>query len=373
MRIAVVTPAQLPSRAASAVGVTALANALAKVTGLRSTLVFRCAANPDLPSVYSNYRLDPARVEVSSVGRVVAPSLSRYIFPFLAVSYAKGNVEAVITRSIPTAFLAARMDVTVVFDAHDLPEAKDRLAWWLLRRMCSYRAFKGVAVTNPRLRRMFIDNGLPESKLTLIPNGAELLESDTSLTVHSEPKNRLSVGYFGSVHQGRGIDLIIEIARGLPDVDFHVVGGSEEQADVWSGIASEVKNIRFVSHIPHAEVRALVSQMDVLLAPYQKQVFLASGRDTSAYMSPLKLFEYMASQRAIVASDIPAVTEVLGRTGCLLADPERPNDWIDAINRLRDDTLRSQLALKAFHIFQREYTWERRAERFVRLLGARVP
>jgi glycosyltransferase involved in cell wall biosynthesis len=82
------------------------------------------------------------------------------------------------------------------------------------------------------------------------------------------------------------------------------------------------------------------------------------------YASPIKLFEYMVSRRAIVASDLPAFSDVIADgESALLVPPSDVDALAAAIIRLRDDSaLREQLAECAYERVMAHYTWAARAQ-----------
>ena len=122
----------------------------------------------------------------------------------------------------------------------------------------------------------------------------------------------------------------------------------------------------FHGFVPHAEVASFYPRLDVLTAPFQDRVSIhGGGGDTRRWMSPLKVFEYMASGKAIVITDIPVLREVLTHeeTAYLVADGHA-DTWIEAIRRLAEDhALRASIGEAALELFTSEYTWTRRAER----------
>ena len=99
------------------------------------------------------------------------------------------------------------------------------------------------------------------------------------------------------------------------------------------------------------------------------------GNDIAAWMSPLKLFEYMAHELPIVSSDLPVLREVLkDQDNALLCDPDDIGAWVSAIERLRlDDQLRRLWHRRASDDFARLYTWEKRVQRILRPLLASPP
>jgi len=99
------------------------------------------------------------------------------------------------------------------------------------------------------------------------------------------------------------------------------------------------------------------------MMPYQPRVAASSGGDIGRYLSPMKMFEYMASGRAILSSDLPVLREVLTSQNALLLPPEDVVVWVTALQELRQNPhLRNGLAEQARRDVVR-FTWESRAKR----------
>jgi glycosyltransferase involved in cell wall biosynthesis len=97
--------------------------------------------------------------------------------------------------------------------------------------------------------------------------------------------------------------------------------------------------------------------------PYQRRVAASSGCDISAYLSPMKLFEYLACGRVICSSDLPVLREVLNEHNAILLPPEDLSAWVEALRRVqRDPSLRASLARAAGQTAA-AYTWEERVRR----------
>jgi glycosyltransferase involved in cell wall biosynthesis len=176
----------------------------------------------------------------------------------------------------------------------------------------------------------------------------------------------MNVGYTGHLYEGRGIGLLIEVARRCAWLQLHIVGGEPDDIQRWQSASKGMSNVDFYGYVDPVETPRYRDMCDVLAAPYQRVVKVAGDRiDTSKYMSPLKIFEYMASAKAIVCSDLPVLREILrdGETA-LLCKPDDVDDWCRAMIRLRDDPgLGERLAANAFREYEGKYTWEGRAAR----------
>ena len=102
---------------------------------------------------------------------------------------------------------------------------------------------------------------------------------------------------------------------------------------------------------------------DILLMPYEKVITGSSGGNSATYASPMKMFEYMASKRAIISSDLPVIQEVCNPTNAVLCPPEDISAWSRSIEYLiADDNIRLTIAQQAWKDVQ-QYTWNERARK----------
>ena len=120
--------------------------------------------------------------------------------------------------------------------------------------------------------------------------------------------------YAGHLYGWKGAGVLLEAARLLPNVFFAIVGGSEEDR---AKIALESPpNLALLGHKPKAEVPKYLAAADVLLLPNT-----TATEESVRYTSPIKMFEYMAAGRPIVASDLPSIREVLSPDIALFVVP----------------------------------------------------
>jgi glycosyltransferase involved in cell wall biosynthesis len=200
----------------------------------------------------------------------------------------------------------------------------------------------------------------------MLSGGTTFQDLDHSSTFSPE---LFTIGYTGHLYPGRGVSLIMDIAAQLPETNFLIVGG--ETSDVRK-LRNEVRdralgNVTLTGFVPNAELPAYQAACDVLLMPYRSRVSASSGGDIGRYLSPMKLFEYLASGRAICSSDLPVLQEILSPEIAVLLPPNDVEAWIAAIQRLIENpNFRKKLGKNARTAAQK-YSWEARAEKiFVR-------
>src|SRR5690606_120420 len=142
------------------------------------------------------------------------------------------------------------------------------------------------------------------------------------------------------------MELISRIVGLCPDARFTIVGGNCSEIESWKAETAGQANIHFAGHVPHGEVARYIAAFDVVLLPNQNTVSSSRGTGSiGAWTSPLKMFEYMAAGKPIVASDLPVLREVLhDGESALLCSPDDPKRWAATIATLhRDPELRQRL------------------------------
>jgi glycosyltransferase involved in cell wall biosynthesis len=144
------------------------------------------------------------------------------------------------------------------------------------------------------------------------------------------------------------------------DVDATIVGGHPAEPDL-SRVRALVdslslgRRVTLTGLVPPAEVAGLLRSAHVLVLPNSASAISA------AYTSPLKLFEYLAAGRPIVASDLPAFREVIGDEQAVLVAPDDPGALAAALTALRDDYARRVRMGEAAFALASAYTWDARA------------
>jgi len=263
--------------------------------------------------------------------------------------------------------VAATLGYPVIYETHWVLHSDSIIDRYIMNRLANHKNIKRFVVISEALATQVVkgDHPVSREKLLVAPDGADIVQDDRLPEFWPGRRSALQVGYVGGLYRGRGISMMLEMARRLPDYDFHFVGGSQD--DIAKHTVRGMKNVFFHGYVAPGEVYSYRNKCDILLAPYQKKVSVAGGLgDTSGVMSPLKVFEYMSSGRAMLVSDMPVLHEVLtSGVNCLMASPDSLDAWVEALEQLRDPILRANLASAAKKEFLAKYTWQKRAETVV--------
>jgi glycosyltransferase involved in cell wall biosynthesis len=275
-------------------------------------------------------------------------------------------------RHLPSLVAVDTGHIPIIYESH--APAASRPYRYLESRLFRSQAFLQLVVITEALADEYVRayGSVLDDKVLVAPDAASPCPDPRP--VSQTRSGRPVVGYVGSLYEGRGIELICAMAEVLPGYQFEIAGGNRRDVRAWRQRAG-AENIRFLGHIPQRDVCSFMRSCDVLLAPYQPGLEVAGGRKGSErWMSPLKVFEYMASGRPMVCSDFPVLREVLedGRNA-LLRHPGRITDWIDAVQTLvEDELLRKRIGDAALKDFAARYTWRTRAEQVLTCTGSAV-
>ena len=202
-------------------------------------------------------------------------------------------------------------------------------------------------------------------RLLVAPSGARLMPA-RRFTPPS-PGETPVLAYAGHLYPGKGVEILLRAVAQLPEARAMIIGGYPNDVDLAKvrGLAGELSlddRVAFTGQVEPSRVSPLLGEADVLVLP------VTGARSFQQYTSPMKLFEYMALGKPIVASDLPAIREIL-RDGenAVLVEPDSPERLAGGVRRVLDDRgFAERIAQGAFDDAA-EYSWERRAERLERL------
>jgi glycosyltransferase involved in cell wall biosynthesis len=316
------------------------------------------------------------------------PQFRRYDFAWRAVQRARAwEADLLYTRLPQAAAFSSWIGMPTIFEIHDMPQG--RLGPLFFRSYLRVRGARRLVLISQALRADLAQKyGIPGDSpfTTVAPDGVDLeryaslpspdqaraaLVANPGSILH-RMEERLSpgcfvAGYTGHLYPGRGGELLLEIAAVLPDFTFLLAGGEPGDVARLQEAARRrgLENVILAGFVPNAELPLYQAACDALLMPYQRRVEASSGGDIARYLSPMKLFEYLACGRAILSSDLPVLREVLSADTAVLLPPEDVETWAAALLALRSNSeLRTALGTRARQEARR-YSWEQRAGRIL--------
>lgn len=283
------------------------------------------------------------------------------------------QADLVYTRNLWVAWLALVFGQRVVFDHYrPWPEQIPPLQLWIHRLICHRRFLVNISHSE-YTRARYLDIGIAPDKLHCVRNGFEPsrlaapVPPDVAKRRIGIDSDKKTVVYTGRINGKKGLELVIDAARRLPDHVFILVGSQAN--GVIEALASTTTNVLIVPWQSAEAIGQYIFAADVLLIPPSLKPLTEFG----STVIPLKLYLYMASGRPILAGDTPDLREVLqdGRNA-LLCCPDCVESLVAGIRALTEvPGLARGLAATAL-ADSRELTWAARARRIAAIVGNRL-
>ncbi len=299
------------------------------------------------------------------------PSRKQYDFCWRAVRAAVDwGADVIYTWSLQAAVFGLLQKQPILMEFHDYPMG--RIGPALFRALMRISGKKLILSTTHALaqgleKRYRIK--IPPGQLQIAPNGCDLeryalLPDPRQARRELGLEEKFTVGYSGHFYAGRGMDLLTAIAIALPDVNFLWVGGKPEDVQPWRQALEQqdIRNVTITGFVPNSRLPQYQAAADVLVMPYGTRIAGSSGGDIAAVINPMKMFDYLAAGRALVASEIPVFREVLHEGIALFCPPEQAEAWVAAIASLRDDPHKRQRISAQAKQEAAKYSWARRAQ-----------
>jgi len=327
--------------------------------------------------VYSYYQIDKNfKIEYVKIfdflklNNVLGGRLSFFlnsIFFLARLIFKKLDKQAIIySRNAEIVFIFNALRYKTFYDAHSWPERKQTIFRFLLKRS------NGIVCNSNGTADVYRKYGF--KNVLVAPNGVDLKKFITDKNVVELrrelrlPEDKKIIMYAGHLYEWKGMEIVLKatsLVDGVNDFLFLIVGGTTNDLERYKRkiIKKEVASIMFVGHKDRGLVPKYLLASDILLLPN-----IPVNNESKYYTSPIKMFEYMAAKKPIVASDLPSIREVLNNENSLLVKPGDPLEIKAAISALAENKkLADDISQKAFNDVQK-YTWDKRATKIIKFI-----
>lgn len=289
-------------------------------------------------------------------------------FLYLVSKRIRGETFIIYTTDIDqfSFFLIPFIGVPYFAEIHDAKPK--RLAFVLL-----FRFARGIITINSIIKKELSEVfHIAPKYIIMHPNGIDL-SMFGSLPLKTEardtlgvPQDKVIVLYVGKFYGWKGLDVAIEAARITgEDMDFYFIGGTKDELIQSSGIKDIPPSVQCMGHRQFTEIPMWLACADFCLV-------LGTKRNDYSYLhtSPMKFFEYMASNRPIIASRTPANTEIVSEQETLMYEPDNAKDLAAKIHyalghrdEMRERALRARRKVE-------DFSWEKRSGGIIRFINS---
>lgn len=289
-----------------------------------------------------------------------------FLFFLKLIFYKIGKDNIIYTRSPEIAWLCASKKYKTFYEAHNWPESKVWLYKFFLKNC------QGIICNSDGTENAFKADGF--KKTLVAPNGVdlkdfELNKNQSQLRQELDlPLEKKIIMYIGHLYLWKGADVIIDLAEILKDIgEIYVVliGGTQQDINKYRKICKNrnITNVLLVGYKHHNILPKYLKAADILLLPNAPVT-----TESIQYTSPIKMFEYMASGRPIIASDLPSIQKVLDKDCAIFF---KAGDAVDLAGKINWLIKHEEVAKKVIENAEnkvKNYTWEKRAQSILKFI-----
>ena len=250
------------------------------------------------------------------------------------------------------------LPLTFCYEIHHLAYLE---AWW---HAYILRQVRHVISITHGMKDSLVRAGYPEERILVAPDAVDISMFDTGVGKDAArsalglPQRKSIVLYTGTIDEPwKGVGVLYRAMRELDDRFLCIiVGGKPHYVEEFNRLYPPLPNVLLVGHKPHEDIPLYLRAADVLVLPNS-----GTAEISRIATSPMKLFEYMAAGRPIVASELPSILEILNDHNAFLVVPDDAEDLAKGIRSLTENAeLGAMLSAQARKDVA-AYTWEARA------------
>jgi glycosyltransferase involved in cell wall biosynthesis len=261
----------------------------------------------------------------------------------------------------------------VILEIHDRPAGRIGPIWYrLFLRMAGHKRLVLITRALQNTLAQTYTPSFPDEQVVIAPNGVDLNQYDQlpdsqSARLELGFPDKVTVACTGHLYAGRGANLFLGLASTFPDAHFLWVGGRPNDVTMWQHRARDrgLENVTYTGFIPNQALPLYQAASDILLMPYGPTVAGSSGGNSADICSPMKMFDYLATGRAIITSDLRVIREILNEENAVFCPPEDLPAWKESLGRLIASPEKRAAFAKRARMDAEKYTWAARSEKIL--------
>lgn len=373
MKIYYISTAEIPSDKANSIQVVKMCAAMTQLGHavrllLPDYAVQQGYSSEDVKLHYGlNSEFDIKRVRLSQF-------LGKPRFLWQSVNIARRDqVDLIFTRSFEAAAFGLIKNLPVILECHNMPSGRLGPLWF--RLFLKLPGQKRLVIITRALQSKLGEKyplTLKNEQMLIAPSGVDVdryaqIPTPSSAREFLKLPQKFTVICTGHLYEGRGMDLFLNLAEVFPGLQFVWVGGAQADVTYWINQADQkaLSNVLFTGFVQPALIPTYQAAADLLLMPYEQTFSGSAGTEISDVSSPMKLFEYMASGKPIICSDLPIFREVIDETTAVLVPPMDIQAWMTAVRLVSSSPGEYQALGQRAREQAAKFAWVARSQRIL--------
>jgi glycosyltransferase involved in cell wall biosynthesis len=300
-------------------------------------------------------------------------AISLFTFSLFCLFYLIFNAkkeDLIHSNDTPPLLLASFFFPKTVYEVHNYPKAQKGYYTLLFNQV-----WKVIVTNRWKKEKIMGEFNISKDRIIYESNAVDFKLFDLNIEIPEArdilklPKDKFIATYVGmlrTMNMEKGLSTVFSAIKRLPEnFVLLLVGGKEGDIIYYKDLAKKegIENrVLFSGFVKNSEVPMYLKASNVLLAPFPK------NDHYEFYMSPMKIFEYMTSDRPIVTTNLTSIKEILGENSAIFTEAEDTKAIEEAILKIeKNKDFGLIIARKARNEIM-EHSWDKRAERIVNFL-----
>ena len=367
MKIHYLATSNIPSKTANSLQIIKMCEAFSLIGNNISLIIpnLNCINKP----IGSYYDLKK-KINIHKVGKKMKfiSGINHLLLPLKIIkkSYELGS-DLIITRNLLICLILIILKKKHIFEIHDDLQSSGKILskiFKYLNLLNSSILIKVIFIT--KNLKNFIKNkyNYKNNNFLILPDATDI-KSNTK-NIKFKNKKIKKIGYFGSIYDSRGIQLIIKLSQIDIKNKYYIYGGSKKEISKIK--KNNSKNLNIHPQISYRDVKKKINKMDILLMPYtNRSTFSGDYGNIIDFMSPMKMFDYLGAGKVIISSEIRVLKEILKNNynSILVKDYLNVLSWKKVIEKIDlSSSFVKKLCNNAEYTGQK-YNWIDRAKKII--------
>ena len=273
----------------------------------------------------------------------------RILFGLFVVSKVEKK-SLIISRSPMASMILAFFNFRLFFEVHHTFFGLTHLFFNFIKKTAYFKNFYFIFINKSLCKYLNINN-----RYVVLDDAVDIRDFKSNF----KNKIKYDFTYTGSLFKGKGLDVIYYLSKKFTKYKFHIFGDSSKIDEH----KYQNNNLIFHGFKNYNQIVKILRQSRYLLMPYANKVYVNSKNvEISKFISPLKLFDYMASKKIIFASRLKAYQHItIHNKNCILIPPDNLNLWEKALKRI--NLINEKTIIKNSYNMVLNFTWKNRIDK----------
>ena len=282
------------------------------------------------------------------------------------ISVFKDNNKIIISRSIISSIIFSIFGKKNILELHSENSGISRILFNFFRKTSAFKNQFFILIHKNLNKHFKFD----KKKFIILDDAVDIEDFKFKKKIK---KIKNSCVYTGSFYKGKGVEFIFELSKILPKIKFYLYGDINTLDSRFKN-NKQNKNLIFRNHIEYSQIPKTLAKFEIILMPYSKKVYVKSKSiEVGQYMSPLKLFDYLASGKILIASEHENYKHILiDKINCFSLNLNKIDLWKEKIEDIflynNNNKLIKNIKSKA-RATAKKYTWKKRTTKIINFIN----